>query len=172
MQLNNVWISKICDWNNAHPNHPPVMIRWEPQAVKQRVIKWVAGVPIPKWKYLPRWQVGVRLTFVPTGMTKMAYPIEGSGDVFIKLFTWMDQATKEFLQLDDRIFECLGEGDMTKRTYEEMIVEPEEEKEKAEIRDRATMSTGVASYYEGHDNPIVSMDPTVKAGAGWRWRTR
>lgn len=172
MELSPEWVERLRVWNEGHPNHPPVLIRWEPQALRRRVYVWICGVSISRWAYVPRWVVGVVLPFVPDGMGKVSSYIQGSGgNYFIKLFTWMDQGTEEFLDLDDRIFGCLR--DTTEhRFYERYIEEPEALREKVEYRDTLAMGAGIASHYEGHDNPIVSMNPTVKAGAGWRWRTR
>ena len=172
MELPREWVERLRVWNEGHPNHPPLMIRWEPQALQRRVYVWVHGVSVPRWAYVPRWVVGVKLPHVPEGLEKVSSYIKGSGgDYFVKLFTWMDQGTEEFLHLDDRIFGCLG--DMTKHQFYERVIEaPEVAREESEYRDRRAMGAATAAYYKGHDNPIVSMDPTVKAGAGWRWRTR
>jgi len=169
--LDEGFASKLDNWNNSHLNHPPVMVRWEPRAVRVHKYVWVCGVPIMRWEYQPRWQVGVVLSNKAQG--PVTY-IEGSGGLwFFKLFTWQRQDTKEFLDLDDRIFQVLGDSDSTQHGfYEERIERPAtelEERSQAESRELSYAST---FYYLGYDSPTVSLDPGVKAGAGWRHRIR
>ena len=55
---------------------------------------------------------------------------------------------------------------------EEKIERPEaEQQERDRIAGREMTHAG-ANYYLGYDNPIVSMNPSVKAVAGWRHRNR
>ena len=167
MQLSTDWKLKLDDFNACHPNHPPVMIRWEPRAVWAERTVWVCGVPVRRNEYEPRWQVGVVLDNKPKG--PVTY-IEGSGGLwFFKLFNWQMQDTKEFLDLDDRIFDCLVDS-TPHGFYDEAIEQPAikvEEQGEAEARELAYAG---ASYYYGHDNLIIN--PHVKAGGNWRWRTR
>lgn len=167
MRLDPDFQIKLDDWNSCHPNHPPVMVRWEPRAVWEEKVVWVCGVPIFRNKYEPRWQVGVILPNKPQGTVTY---IEGSGGMwFFKLFNWQMQDTKEFLGLDDRIFDCLVDS-TSRRFYEERIEQPAVALEEQSVADMHELSHNGSSYYYGHDNLIIN--PHVKAGGNWRWRTR
>ncbi len=170
MKLDDVWERKVAEFNACHPNHPPLMIRWEPRAVWVERIVWGCGVPVFRNKYEPRWQVGVVLPNKAKG--PVTY-LEGSGGLwFFKLFNWqMHDATKRFLDLDDRIFDCIV--DITPhRFYEEHIEEPEQELEERSRREGRELSYAGASYYRNYDNITVSPNSSVKTRAGWRHRTR
>jgi len=180
-ELSPDWQRRLDDWNDKHTDHPPVVVRWNEQAVKKRVIKWVVGVSVPRWEYEGRWEVGVAIRDPQPSIKRACRYMTGSGLWFFKLFTWMNQATKEFLELDERIFECLGAGDMTRPGFRKQFLglSPEEEEiqdlaeEQGIIqRETAEVAYGAKSHYLGYDNPSVSMNPEVKAGAKWRWRTR
>jgi hypothetical protein len=165
---------KVDDWNAAHPSHPPVLVRWEGRAHKRRATRWVCGIPVRTWAYEGRWQVGVMLRDPLPNIRKYGQYLDGSGGWwFIKLFSWEMQNTKQYLDLDDRIFHILGEGDMTHpRLYETKIEEPEAAQEAAGIRARRDMANRTDRYYRNYHNPTVSMNPTVKSSGKWRWRIR
>lgn len=158
---------KIDDWNAGHPNHPPVMVRWEPHAVLVRKYVWIYGVSIPRWEYQPRWQVGVVL---PNKHKGPVMYLEGSGGLwFLKLFNWQMQGTKEFLDLDDRIFGCLVDS-TPHQFYEERIEKPAaESEERSRVEGRALTHAG-SSHYFGYDK--LTINPNVPAGGNWRWRNR
>ena len=167
MQLDPDFQIKLDDWNACHPNHPPVMVRWEPRAVWKEKIVWVCGVPIFRDEYEPRWQVGVMLPNKPQGTVTY---IEGSGGMwFFKLFNWQMQDTKEFLAPDDRIFDCIADS-TPHRFYEERIEEPAVALEERSAADMRELSYAGSDYYYGHDNLIIN--PHIDAGGNWRWRTR
>ncbi len=167
MELPEDFQRKLNDWNACHPNHPPVMVRWEPRAVWTERIVWVCGVPIFRNEYEPRWQVGVALPNKPKG--PVVY-IQGSGGLwFFKLFNWQMQDTKEFLDLDDRIFDCIVDS-TPHGFYEEEIERPEEEAEERRQTAGRQLSHAGAEHYYGYDN--LTINPHVKAGGNWRWRNR
>ncbi len=180
MELSRDWVERLRVWNDSHSQHPPVLIRWDEKAIKTRTFKVVFGVSIPRWQCEGRWEVGVVLKDQVPGMEACCTLMDG-GLWFFGLFHWMNQTTKEHLDLDNRIFSCLGAGDMTRPEFREKFLRktPEEEAEHEEYEENKEkkalveeLSYAGKSYYKSYDSPIVSMDPTVKARAKWRWRTR
>jgi hypothetical protein len=167
------WERKLAAWNAGHPNHPPVLVRWEPRAFKRSYMHWVNGVPVKRWRYEPRWQVGVVLPFVPKGMKKFAVYLDGSGGQwFIRLFDWQMQ-DGTFLDVDDRIFTLLQKGDMTQyRHFARTVEEPEAQAEAKEKQQLRADVGDTLSHYRNFHNPTVSLDPTVKVGGDWRYKVR
>ncbi len=174
MTLDDVFQEKLDSWNTGHPLHPPVHVRWEPKAIKRPIVVWSYGVPIHKWAYEPRWIVGVLLNNRPEGMEKLAQYIEGSGGTwFIKLFTWQTQDKGDFLPIDDRIFKVLDAGDMTKHSYEEMIVDPENQTEAEAMGEFRDLVGEGSKHYLDHDRLLVPVGSTdTKTRRDWRHRTR
>ncbi len=173
MELSQGWQEKLDDFNAHHPNHPPITIRWVTHAIWREKLVWVEGVPIQRSIWEPRWQVGAVLNNRPPGMEKVATYIPGSGGQwFIKLFSWQRQDTEEFLDLDDRIFECLEAGDMTKDNFYADVEAEDEALEEQSAEDARELAQTAASYYKSYDNPIVNMNPDTPATGSWRWRNR
>lgn len=177
MNLTPVFQRQLALFNRTHPNHPDVVLWYNPRSVKARWVTKLNGVPIKHWRYQGRWEVGVEMRGRPKGYGRTLKYL-GSGRWFLKLFTWYRAVSGRdggFLPPDARVFQALSLMDTTRAEhYERTVEQPEEEREREKHRVRTDRVKGGVDYYKKHDNLIVPVGSTdTKGRRDWRTpRTR
>lgn len=92
----------------------------------------------------------------------------------VLIFTWCARDSKGddvgYEPLDNRIFQLLDWADTFKdrQHFEKTIQEPEIRAELATKARTRAVAGGVAEYWKNLDKLTISMNPSTRAGAGWR----
>jgi hypothetical protein len=177
MKLTPTMIRRVEQHNRSHPNHPPIMLWYNPRSVKAKWETRLLGVPVRQWRYQGRWEVGVRLPSRPRGFHRLMRYL-GRGQWFMKLFTWhnasADGADTGYLAPDERIFHALALMDTTRPRHYATTVEEPEAKLQADVKkEHNALAKAGAEYYAGYDNLIVPVGPGSTTGRrDWRHRIR
>ncbi len=157
---------KVDDWNAGHPGPAAIAIAYNPRDERWEV--WAVPTEMSSF-------AGARNDVT----ARLVRPLpDDSSRQGIKLFKWAEYNEKGqeigYLPLDNRVFDAIHYADSfrSKDHFKDTVSNPEVEKEVREKAHVRAIAAGAAQYWKSFDRPLVSMNPSIKSGGDWRWRTR
>jgi hypothetical protein len=155
---------KLDEFNRSQNAHVDIAVTWDTRRRRWQV--W--AIPTADSSH-PHYN--------PKMLLQLARTLpDGSGRSGVKLFLWAryDEQGQDagYLPLDDRLLDSLRMADSfrSRNHFDEVITEPELQKEitlKQRLRD---IAYGARSYWWGLDR--LSIAPGARGGGDWRWRIR